>query len=146
MFGRTFVRGAIGAPLALAFALPGTPAYAAVDRDVYFQNDCAHPVRIIVSHAYDQDAWDAHGWYEFTANEESTQLEDNDTPLTQRDDHPLYFYAETTDGSEIYWDGEEHYGELNDVTYGMTKANVEVRGGNFNIRLTCDEDDLDEEW
>ena len=139
MVTKSVVRAGIASGMmAFALALSAAPAQAAVDRDVEFQNDCPHPVRVLIAHAYDQDTWDAHGWYEFEANEESVQLEDNDTPLTQRDDHPLFLYAESTDGSDIFWQGSEHYETFDDVRYGMKKAVLEVVSGDIHVRLTCE--------
>jgi len=141
MFLKHLVRAALGAPLALALVVATTPAQAQSTREINFENDCSHPLRIIVAHAYDDNLWDAHGWYEFAAYEESTELEDNDEPLTQLEGYSIFFYAETTDGSDIIWEGTDHYETFSDVSYGMVKASVEVKSGNFNVRLTCDQED-----
>jgi hypothetical protein len=138
MVTRGLVRAAIASGVGMfALALTAAPAQA-VEREVEFQNDCPHPVRVLVAHAYAEDSWDAHGWYEFSANEEATQLEDNDEPLLQLDDHALFIYAESTDDSELYWDGEEHYETFGEVTYGMKRAVLEVVRGDLRVRLTCE--------
>jgi len=138
MLMKRVVRAAIASGVGVcALALTAAPAQA-VEREIELQNDCSHPVRVLISHAYAEDTWDAHGWYEFEANEEATQLLDNDEPLLQLDDHALFIYAESTDGSEIYWDGEEHYETFSDVTYGMKRAVLEVVSGDLRVRLTCE--------
>ena len=138
MVTRGLVRAAIASGVGMfALALTAAPAQA-VEREAEFQNDCPHPVRVLVAHAYAEDSWDAHGWYEFTANEEATQLEDNDEPLLQLDDHALFIYAESTDDSELYWDGEEHYETFGEVTYGMKRAVLVVVRGDLRVRLTCE--------
>jgi hypothetical protein len=136
---KSVIRAAIASGMvAGVLALTATPAQA-VERDVEFENDCPHPVRVLVAHAYAADTWDAHGWYEFSANEESTQLtDDNDEPLLHLDDEALFIYAESTDDADIFWEGEEHYETFGDVRYGMKKAVLEVVSGDLHIRLTCE--------
>ncbi len=139
MIGKHFFKAAGGVPLAVALVVASTPANAQSTRDVNFQNDCSHPVRILVAHAFDENTWDAHGWYEYSAYEGTSTLEVDGEPLTQLTDHSIFFYAETTDGADIFWEGEDHYETYEDVSYGMVKASVEVKSGKFNVRLTCDD-------
>ena len=136
MFGRVWARVGCGA-LAAASLIAAVPAQA-VERDLVLQNDCGHPVRLLIAHAFDDDTWDVHGWYEFSANEESTQLTEDDEPLTQLDDHQVYIYGETTDGSDVFWEGEDYYGEFGEVTYGMMRAVLEVVSGDIQVRLVCE--------
>ncbi len=120
-------------------ALTAAPAQAGVDRDVEFQNECPHPVLVLVAHAYSADTWDAHGWYEFTANQEATELnDDNEEPLLHLDDEALFIYAESTDDADIFWEGDEHYETFGDVRYGMKKAVLEVVSGDIRVRLSCE--------
>ena len=130
------VRAAWGM-LAASFVVAASPAQA-VERELYFENACAHPVRVLVSHAYDEDSWDAHGWYEFTGNEDASQLVEDDEPLTQLDDHQMFIYAETTDGSDIFWEGTDHYETFNEISYGMMRPALEVISGDLHVRLVCD--------
>jgi hypothetical protein len=140
MVTKRIVRAAIASGAGIcALALTAAPAQA-VEREIELANDCPHPVRVLIAHAYAEDSWDAHGWYEFTANEEATQLEDNDEPLLQLDDHALFIYAESTDGSDLYWEGDEHYETFGDVMYGMKRAVLEVVSGDLRVRLTCEDD------
>ena len=140
MIAKRVVRAAIASGMvAGVLSLTATPAQAGVERDLEFQNECPHPVRVLVAHAYAEDTWDAHGWYEFAANEEATELtDDNDEPLLHLDDEALFIYAESTDDVEIFWEGDEHYETFADVSYGMKKAVLEVVSGDLRVRLSCE--------
>ena len=128
--------------VACGAVLASAPAHAAVEREIYLENACKHPIRVIVSHAPTEDSWDPHGWYEFEANSEAVKLLDgNDDPLLQLDDHALFVFGEATDGAEAYWEGEDDYETFSEVSYGMKRATVQVVSGHFQIRLACDDID-----
>ena len=131
----------IGSALsAAALTAMAGPAQAQVAREIFFHNDCASPVRFVISHADQSRNWHPHGWWNFSAHQEPTRLLVDDRPITQLDDHDLYFYAEATDGSGNFWDGSDHQATFLGTTFRMQKANMTVESGNLLIRLTCDQD------
>ena len=112
------------------------PAQAQVRRYITFENACGLPVRLYVSHADGYRNWHAHGPFVLSAYQGATRLDANGIILTQTEDHDLYFYAETTNGTVI-WDGTAHAASFNGVTYMMRRAPVAVVGGELGTRLTC---------
>jgi hypothetical protein len=122
---------------ASALALPALPAEAQVRRYIAFENSCDVPVRVYVSHADGYRNWHAHGPFIIEPYRGAIRLEANGVTLTQTENHDLYFYAESLDGSRI-WDGRDHTAGYNGVNYRMRRAYVEVEGGWLNARLTCD--------
>jgi len=133
------LRAAVATALA-ASALTGLamPAHAQRNREIFVQNECPAPVRFLISHADQNRNWHPHGWWEFRANQPSTRLLVDDRVITQRDDHDLYFYAESTDNSGHIWDGTDHSATWVGVTYRMQRANMAVVDGGLQLTLTCE--------
>ena len=112
-------------------------AQAQVRRTITFENDCVLPVRIFISHADGWRNWHSHGPFVLSAYEGPNTLTVDGRTLVQSDDHDLYYYAESLDGTEI-WDGSVHTALYNGVTYLMRRAGVTLSNGSLNTRLTCD--------
>jgi len=128
---------AIMACFAAAFAfLPVDPAHGQIRRYISFQNSCGTAIRLYISHADGYRNWHVHGPFVIQAYGGPIRLEANNITLTQTENHDLYFYAESLDGSGV-WEGTEHSASLNGVTYRMRRAAVTVTGGWLNARLTC---------
>lgn len=129
------LRTAIAATI-LFSSIAATPAYAQVRRFISFENRCNRAVRIYISHADGYRNWHVHGPFVIQAFEGPTRLEANGVTLTQTDDHELYFYAESVDGT-MSVTGSDHLATYLGVTYRMRRANVTVTGGWLNAVLTC---------
>lgn len=109
-------------------------------RDVYVENKCFKPIRILIEHAPSYRNWEVVGWYDFEPDERSRLLVDND-PMCHLLDHSIYFYAESTDG-EYTWaaDGGEDDSEVqyNGSWFDLRKANKTLYRGGTKIDITCD--------
>lgn len=104
-------------------------------RYIMIENACYKPLRIWVNHADGWRNWHVHGPYEFSAYENAIRLSDNGTTLTQRDDHNLYVYAESLDGSSI-WSGD--YAVMyRGAQYNMMPVNFSIERAAFFVSFTC---------
>lgn len=128
--------GASVAAAAFATFLPST-ASAQQSREIWFENACRHPIRFLVNHADGWRNWHPHGWWTFRAYQSPTRLLVSDAAIFQRDDHDLYFYAETTNGANLQWEGDNRQ-PYNGTHYNFVKANVSIQYGRMNVRITCD--------
>jgi len=113
-------------------------AQAQTARTIYMENACRHPIKFLIHHSDTYRNWHPHGWWNFRAFQGSTQLVLSSQTLTQLDDHDLYFYAESTDGSGVYWQGDATTTTFNGVTYRLQKSNVTLDHGRLLTRVTCD--------
>lgn len=112
-------------------------SYAQAKREITFNNECNHSVRILVHHADGYRNWHPHAWFYFKAYESGSFISNENVRLTQSDDHELYFYAEATDGSGKYWEGDDTYVVWEGIRYGLTKAKQVVRQGRTSVTLAC---------
>ena len=140
------IRGMLAAALLVGTAVtavfvPAEPAHAQVARELWVKNDCPRPMRFIISHADAYRNWHTHGWWNFSANESAKALTWSGIRLTQLDNHDLYIYGETTDGSGQYWQGGDFHYEFSGNTYNMMKVPLSVVSGHLELRLTCPEAD-----
>ncbi len=71
---------------------------------IEFTNSCTHPVQIAVMYQTPAGQWDSEAWWSFRFGERSTlRLTSGNTVSTSNP--RMYYYAETTDGSQLEWSG-----------------------------------------
>lgn len=133
---RKIVTNAVVAAILLSTTVTvPTAATAQTQRDIMIENQCYKPLRIWISHADGWRNWHGHGPFDFSGNEPAIRIRANGRILTQRDDHRLYIYGETLDGSEI-WDGD-FPNTVNGVSYNMREVNYSVDRGTYYVSFTC---------
>lgn len=133
---RTF-RSLLGALVLAGTLLAPTVAQAQVNRELWFRNDCRHPVRFFVYHQHADDAWVTHGWYDFAGNESPKRPTQDGRPLVHIEGHPLFMYVESTNGSNQFWEGEERV-TFNGQEYALVQATLSVRQGQLSFGVNCD--------
>lgn len=128
----------IAAALALGMTtfFGSASAQAQTLRPIMIENNCYREIRLWVTHADGWRNWHGHGAYLFSAYEPAIALSDRGTRLMQRDDHNLYFYAEATDGSGVYWGGD-YPNTVNGTTYRMRQAEYSIERGAFVVQINC---------
>jgi len=112
-----------------------TAAQAQAKRYISIDSVCSKAIRLYVSHADGYRNWHVHGPYALGAYEGPTKLRDSGVVLTQTENHEMYIYAESTDGSYV-WSGDHGF-EYGGLTYNMKKANASLVDGEFRVKLTC---------
>lgn len=125
---------ALGLAAATSAIVP-TAAQAQDLRPIMIQNNCYKPIRMWVNHADGWRNWYSHGTFNFAGYEPSLYLTANGVRLLQRDDHKLYFYAETTDGGLI-WQGS-YPTNVDGYSLPMREANYSVQYAAYHIQITC---------
>ena len=102
----------------IAALMVSTAAHAQVQRYISIDSVCGKAMRVYVSHADGVRNWHVHG-----------------IVLTQSDDHDLYVYAESLDGSR-FWSGDygfQHAG----MVFNMVKAPASLVDGELRFKLRC---------
>ena len=124
---------------ALLFGLlvQAAPVAAQTARQIVFFNECARPLRLMISHANRPQGWHPHAWWSFEPNERAYLAVDGQR-LMQLDDHAIYFLAEATDGSGVVWSGEDHATQWDGQRYSLRRAVTGVVDGDLEIRLACE--------
>lgn len=102
---------------------------------ITFHNRCSHPVQIAVRFMNPSGAWTTEAWYPFEPGEEAHLRGVQSTNQT------VYYYAETTDGSDQIWSGN-HAIAIGSKTYNMTVFNTGENWGNHTMTLTCGQDTI----
>lgn len=121
---------------AAVFALLGQgQAFAQTKRYISVDSRCSKPLLLYISHADGYRNWHVHGPFSFGAYEGPTNLRDGGVVLTQSDDHELYIYAESLDGTST-WGGSHHF-NYRGLSFGMMKAPMNLVNGDVRINLTC---------
>lgn len=114
---------------------PPTAGYSHIG-DVQVRNNCNRPIRMALSYRDKTGAWKNLKWWELQGNK-NTFLSNNNERI-ESDNNVFYYYAETTDDSDIAWEGETS------ITFdGVTLAAKEVvltpdGDGNWVLTLACD--------
>ncbi|MGE0178351.1 MAG: hypothetical protein AB7O91_00850 [Sphingomonas sp.] len=123
--------------LVLAGALwTPTGAAAQVNRELWFRNECRHPVRLFVYHEHGDGSWVTHGWYEFAGNEGPMRPTQGSRPLVHIEGRPLFMYVESTNGSRQYWEGAQRV-MFNGQEYALMRATLSVRQGQLSFGVNC---------
>lgn len=125
-----------------ALVLAGTlvapmTAQAQVNRELWFRNDCRHPIRFFVYHQHADGSFVTHGWYEFAGNEGQMRPTQDGRPLVHIEGRPLYMYVESTDGSRIFWEGQQ-LATFNGQEYALMQATLSVRQGQLSFGVNCE--------
>lgn len=123
------------AAMTLVAAGMASAAQAEIRRPIQVQSVCDRPLRIMISHADGYRNWHPHGWWVFQPKEGPKSLAVEGRVLTQLEDHELYFYAESTDGT-FSWEGGT-FVNFNGTRYPMRKATTVVERGNLVLILNC---------
>ena len=95
-----------------------------------FTNNCSHPIQIVVNFSI-QGQNKTLGWYQLGANQAFTTLNGAIADVRQ-----FAYYAETTDGSHLAWQGGE-LANFQGRTLGMTGVTVPPGAGTENQPLSC---------
>lgn len=133
---RTF-RSLMCALILMGTALAPTVAQAQVNRELWFRNDCRHPIRFFVYHQHADGSWVTHGWYEFEGNETPKRPTENGQPLVHIEGRPLFMYVESTNGSNQYWEGQQRV-TFNGQEYALMQATLSVRQGQLSFGVNCE--------
>lgn len=138
---RSLVPLFVGALLAVAWCVLATPSFAET-RVLYANSLCQYPIRILILHAHDTRAYDAHAWYDFPPYFEN-RLNAEGTILRQVVGYDLYIYAETVEEAgvpQMTWGGEDATTEFQGVFYSLRKVPLTVnQRGELEFQLTCPE-------
>jgi uncharacterized membrane protein len=82
-----------------------TPPVSSTGYIFKFTNGCRHPVRLSIRYLDTSGAWKSDGWWRFEPGE--TGNLSSDDGLLRSNNSFWYYYAETTNGSELEWRGTE---------------------------------------
>lgn len=114
-------------------------AWAQARRQIFVQNACARPLRVLLAYT-DHKGLHDQGWYYFGARESSYLRSPAGDKLTQIEDIPLYAYAETIDtGRKLHWQGSGPEMKRDGGIYRSMPLTTKVDGdGDILARITCD--------
>ena len=105
---------------------------------LWIENDSEHPLTIAIVYYNLQNEWEDTYWYNnFTPGKKSTLLS-RDSELVLLNDHTLYYYAETTDGSNLVWSGNDLTRNLGNRTVKMSKSDLTHDENGFYLKLIHD--------
>ncbi len=104
--------------------------------NLYFQNNCARPVRLAVGYQDKAQNWQYVKWWDFAANSQS-YLQQGDVQLSS-DNGTLYYYAEATDGSGITWQGDRPFDFGGESLSTREAVLTPDRDGDYVISVTCE--------
>ncbi len=108
-----------------------------IRRDVWFQNSCNRPVRLLVRHAEQARRWQSRGWWRLDPMERPRALTTRGRRIQHLSNHRLYYYAETLDGA-VTWEGDgRNSARLGGVAYRLRRATPTVVRGRLQVRLSC---------
>ncbi|MBA1447068.1 MAG: DUF1036 domain-containing protein [Gammaproteobacteria bacterium] len=93
------------------------------------ENKCNHPIKFAIRIKDLKGEWNTEAWYSFKA------LESSYLKGIKTRDSRYYYYAETSDASNIYWGVDDNYFYISLKKYGMRTG--EDMDGDTNIVLTC---------
>lgn len=125
---------------ALAALIGGVQeASAQARRQIFVQNACARPLRVLLAYT-DHKGLHDQGWYYFGPRESSYLRSPAGDKLTQIEDIPLYAYAETIDaGRKLHWQGTGPEMKRDGGIYRSMPLTTKVDGdGDILARITCD--------
>ncbi|MBB3955151.1 hypothetical protein [Novosphingobium sediminicola] len=122
-----------------ALATGAQEAHAQARRQIFVQNACSRPLRVLLDYT-DHKGLHDQGWYYFNPRESSYLRSPAGDKLTQIEDIPLYAYAETTDtGRKLHWQGNGPEMKRDGGIYRSMPLTTKVDGdGDILARITCD--------
>jgi hypothetical protein len=124
--------------LLLLMALLILPSCGSEYIKVGFENKCCKEIRVAVMIYTPGGSYETYGWYTYKPYETVSNLLYNGLYLTTPDDYPIYYYAESTDGT-LKWSGDDVKVALKGETLNMRKKVPDVKDGNYYVALTCTE-------
>jgi hypothetical protein len=129
----------MGSMSAAVLATTPTPAFAQAQRVIAIRNDCRHPIEFIIHHADSgNNQHHPHAWYSLDAYSDTDTFQDNGVILRQLDGRTLYFYAQTTNGTGIYWQGSGPAVNWGGARFRTMPMNTSVDDqGRLFARVTC---------
>lgn len=122
-----------------ALAAGSQEAAAQARRQIFVQNACSRPLRLLLAYT-DHKGLHDQGWYYFNPRESSYLRSPAGDKLTQIEDIPLYAYAETMDsGRKLHWQGNGPEVKRDGGIYRSMPLTTRVDGdGDVLARITCD--------
>lgn len=99
------------------------------------ENASEHPIKIAIVYKNLQDEWEDAYWYYFTPNQKF-YLQLSNLELLVLKDGTIYDYAETTDGTNLVWFGNDLTRKLGDKTVSMKKWEFPSNENGFVLRFT----------
>lgn len=134
------LRTTLASLIAFAAIVSGAQqASAQARRQIFVQNACPRPLRVLLDYT-DHKGLHDQGWYYFNPRESSYLRAPTGEKLTQIEDIPLYAYAETTDaGRKLHWQGNGPEMKRDGGIYRSMPLTTRVDGdGDILARITCD--------
>ncbi len=102
---------------------------------LFIKNSCNHPIQVGVYFKNLSNKWQTKAWYAFAPNEAVGRLNGVETR-----NRYIYYYAETTDESELAWTG--NYTQLiNNRLYQLQEINTGSSIARWTQTLTCNDAD-----
>lgn len=98
---------------------------------IAFKNSCSRPLRVAINFKNLQNQWETKAWYILSPGQ-SARLNGVDTK-----NRYLYYYAETTDGSNIVWQGNDTSQTIGGRVYNMLQIDTGPSVVNWTQNLTC---------
>ncbi len=107
---------------------------AAEEYPLEIENACKFPIRIAIKYKAAYGVMYSVGWWKFKPSEKNTMSYDGDS--VKLGSPSMYYYAESTDGSNIVWSGEETINVLG-KNLKMKKISVIKEDNQYKLRLHC---------
>jgi uncharacterized membrane protein len=104
---------------------------AASSNTISFKNNCSHPLQVGIHFKNLQNQWETKSWFTFSPGE-SARLNGVNT-----NNRYFYYYAKTTDGSNISWYGNETSQTIGGIAYNMKKVDTGASKVNWTQSLSC---------
>jgi hypothetical protein len=114
-----------------------TPTLAVQHGYIFLQNLCDKPVRLALGYQDEKGAWQYIKWWEREGNFKDFLHYADGTPLVSNYG-TFYYYAETTDSSNLVWKGDKDF-KFGDVTLSTRELDLTRNSdGNWVISINCD--------
>lgn len=111
---------------------PYTPA---TTRRVYIRNQCSRPIQIALTYLNPSGNWVTDGWWSFRPNEISFLISQG--KAIRSNNRIIYLFAECTDGSGLWWSGDQQIRFGNRMLPMRTIEMGIDSNGDFQLPLTC---------
>ncbi len=98
---------------------------------IYFKNNCNRPLQVAVYFKDISNKWQKKAWYSFAPKEGPARLSGVNTR-----NRYLYYYAESTDGSDLVWQGN-FSSYINNRLYSLQEINTGPSIARWTQTLSC---------
>jgi uncharacterized membrane protein len=98
---------------------------------IAFKNSCSHPLQVAVRFQNTSGQWETRNWYSFVPGE-SARLNGVETR-----NRYVYYYAQTTDSSNIVWSGKDTRVTIGNTTYDMKMIDLGPQSVKWSQSLNC---------